>query len=102
MRRLRSRCCSVVAGVTLVGLLVATHEGMAAGAGGTAEEAKAMLERAVASIKADEATALAAFTAGTDGFPGTATCTGAAAVWTMARSRPMAPTPRWWGGPSTS
>ena len=68
MRRLRSRCCSVVAGVTLVGLLVATHEGMAAGAGGTAEEAKAMLERAVAAIKADEAAALAAFTAGTDGF----------------------------------
>jgi hypothetical protein len=35
---------------------------------GTAAEAKAMLEKAVAAIKADKAKALAAFTAGTDGF----------------------------------
>lgn len=35
---------------------------------GTAEEAKAMLEKAVAAVKADEAGALAAFNAGADGF----------------------------------
>ena len=57
-----------VAGVVMAGLLVAAHEGIAAGEGGTAEEAKAMLERAVAAVEADEAAALAAFTAGTDGF----------------------------------
>ena len=41
---------------------------MAAGQSGTAEEAKAMLERAVAALKADEASALVAFTAGTGGL----------------------------------
>jgi signal transduction histidine kinase len=35
---------------------------------GTAEEAKAMLERAVAAIDADESAALEAFTAGDEGF----------------------------------
>jgi signal transduction histidine kinase len=35
---------------------------------GTATEAKAMLEKAVAAVKADKAKALAAFNAGTDGF----------------------------------
>jgi signal transduction histidine kinase len=35
---------------------------------GTAEEAKAMLEKAVATVQADEAGALAAFNAGADGF----------------------------------
>ena len=35
---------------------------------GTAAEAKAMLEKAVAAVKADKAKALAAFNAGTDGF----------------------------------
>lgn len=35
---------------------------------GTAAEAKAMLERAVAAVKADKAKALASFNAGTDGF----------------------------------
>lgn len=35
---------------------------------GTAAEAKAMLEKAAAAVKADKAKALAAFTAGTDGF----------------------------------
>jgi signal transduction histidine kinase len=58
----------LVAGVVMAGLLVATNAGIAAGEGGTAEEAKAMLERAVAAVEADEAAALAAFTAGTDGF----------------------------------
>ncbi|HEU5450234.1 MAG TPA: cache domain-containing protein [Acidimicrobiia bacterium] len=58
----------MVAGVSLVGLLVAACEGIAAGEGGTAEEAKAMLQRAVSAVEADEAAALAAFTAGTDGF----------------------------------
>jgi signal transduction histidine kinase len=35
---------------------------------GTAAEAKAMLEKAVAAVKADKAKALASFLAGTDGF----------------------------------
>jgi signal transduction histidine kinase len=35
---------------------------------GTAEEAKAMLEKAVAAVKVDKAKALASFNAGTDGF----------------------------------
>ncbi len=35
---------------------------------GTAEEAKAMLEKAVAAVQADEAGALAAFNAGAEGF----------------------------------
>ncbi|HEX5078097.1 MAG TPA: cache domain-containing protein [Geminicoccaceae bacterium] len=55
-------------GAVLAGLLAASGEGLAAGEGGTAEQAKAMLERAVAAIEADEAAALAAITAGSDGF----------------------------------
>ena len=35
---------------------------------GTAAEAKAMLEKVVAAVKADKAKALASFNAGTDGF----------------------------------
>src|SRR5436853_7635824 len=35
---------------------------------GTAAEAKAMLEKAVAAVKADKAKAIASFNAGTDGF----------------------------------
>ena len=35
---------------------------------GTAAEAKAMLEKAVAAVKADKAKAIASFIAGTDGF----------------------------------
>jgi signal transduction histidine kinase len=58
----------LVVGLALAGLLVAAGAGNAAGEGGTAEEARAMLERAVAAIEADEAVALAAFTAGSDGF----------------------------------
>ena len=57
-----------IAGLAMAGLLVAAHAGMAAGQGGTAEEARAMLERAVGAIETDEAAALAAFTAGTSGF----------------------------------
>jgi signal transduction histidine kinase len=58
----------LIAGMALAGLLAAAHEGFAAAEGGTAEEAKAMLERAVAAVEADQAAALTAFTAGTDGF----------------------------------
>jgi signal transduction histidine kinase len=68
MRKLRSSACSVAVGVALVGLLVAASVAIAAGEGGTAEEAHALLERAVAAVKEDKAAALAAFTAGTDGF----------------------------------
>ena len=39
-----------------------------ANAQGTAPEAKAMLEKAVAAVKADKAKALTSFNAGTDGF----------------------------------
>ena len=68
MKRLRSWSFGMIAGIAMVGLLVAADQGIAAGEGGTAEEAKAMLERAVAAVEADEAAALAAFNAGTDGF----------------------------------
>lgn len=63
-----NRLYHVVTGIAFLGLVVTASEGMAAGQTGTAEEAKAMLERAIAAIKADEAAALAAFTAGTEGF----------------------------------
>jgi len=68
MRNLRSRFVSWIAGMLVAGLLVATDQAIAAGEGGTAEEARAMLERAVAAVEADEAAALEAFTVGTDGF----------------------------------
>jgi signal transduction histidine kinase len=58
----------LVAGLAVAGLLAVANDGIAAAKGGTAEEAKAMLERAVAAVEADEEAALAAFTAGTDGF----------------------------------
>ena len=57
-----------VAGMALLGLVVAANEVAAAGQGGTPEEAKAMLERAVAAVKADEPAALKAFTADAEGF----------------------------------
>ena len=57
-----------VAGMALLGLLLAANEVAAAGQGGTSDEAKAMLERAVAAVKADKPAALKAFTAGADGF----------------------------------
>jgi signal transduction histidine kinase len=57
-----------VAGVAVAGLLAMAQEGMAADEGGTAEEARALLERAVAAVVADEAAALAAFTSGAEGF----------------------------------
>jgi signal transduction histidine kinase len=59
---------NLVAGLAMAGLIAAAGAGLAAGEGGTAEEARAMLERAVAAVEADEAAALAAFTAGADGF----------------------------------
>ncbi len=57
-----------VAGMAFLGLLVAANQVAAAGQGGTADEAKAMLERAVAAVKADEPAALKGFTADADGF----------------------------------
>ena len=68
MANLPNRLYHAVAGIASLGLFVAASEGIAAGQTGTADEAKAMLERAVAAIKADEAAALAAFTAGAEGF----------------------------------
>jgi signal transduction histidine kinase len=68
MGDLQNRPYRAVAGIGFLGLLITASAGIAAGESGTAEEAKAMLERAVAAIKADEAAALSAFTAGTEGF----------------------------------
>ena len=68
MKNSRKQFYRAVAGMVLLGLLVAANDVAAAGQGGTPAEAKAMLERAVAAVKADEAAALKAFTAGTDGF----------------------------------
>jgi signal transduction histidine kinase len=68
MGNLPNRLYQAVAGIAFLGLVVMASEGIAAGQTGTADEAKAMLERAVAAIKADEAAALTAFTAGTGGF----------------------------------
>ena len=47
---------------------LAPHEIRAQAKYGTAKEARAMLDRAVAAVKADKAKALAAFNAGADGF----------------------------------
>src|SRR3979411_3229803 len=55
-------------------LMIATLAGAAmmvsntAFAQGTAAEAKAMLDKAIAAVKADKAKAIASFNAGTDGF----------------------------------
>ena len=57
-----------ITSLVFLALLLAVNEGIAAGQNGTPEEAKAMLERAIAALKADEASALVAFTAGTGGF----------------------------------
>ena len=57
-----------VAGFAFLGVLVAVGQSIAASDTGTAEEAKAMLERAVAAIEADEKAALTAFTEGSDAF----------------------------------
>jgi signal transduction histidine kinase len=56
---------AVAAAALLFGLSGAA---LAAGEYGTAEEAKAMLEKAVAEVKADKAGALEKFTKGEDGF----------------------------------
>ncbi len=53
--------------LALTGLLAGTAIAQKAEFG-SAAEAKAMLEKAVAAVKADKAKALAAFNAGTDGF----------------------------------
>jgi signal transduction histidine kinase len=68
MRPSLIRCYRSVAGIAFLGLLIAAGEGIAADDTGTAEEAKTMLERAVAAVKADEKAALAAFTEGSEGF----------------------------------
>ena len=68
MRQALNRLYHGIAGAALLGLLVAAGAGIAAGEAGTPEAAQAMLERAVAAIKADEAAALTAFTTGAQGF----------------------------------
>ena len=52
----------------LAGALISFALTSTAFAQGTAPEAKAMLDKAVAAVKADKAKALASFKAGTDGF----------------------------------
>jgi len=54
--------------VTVVALLLFAGSPVAAGEFGTAAEAKAMLEKAVAAVKANKADALAKFTKGEGGF----------------------------------
>jgi signal transduction histidine kinase len=54
----------MVSALTVAALTLSTS----AIAQGTAAEAKAMLEKAVAAVKADKAKAIASFLAGTDGF----------------------------------
>jgi signal transduction histidine kinase len=68
MSKSLNRFYITIATVVFLGLLVAANEGIAAGQTATPEEAKAMLERAVAALKADEPAAIKAFNAGTDGF----------------------------------
>ncbi len=68
MSKRLSRFYPTIAGVLFLGLLVVANEGIAAGQTGTPEEAKALLERAVAALKADEPAAIKAFNAGADGF----------------------------------
>ena len=68
MRRWLSRFSYAVPGMAMLVLLVAANDAVAAGDTGSAEEAKAMLERAVAAIKADEEAALTGFTEGSEGF----------------------------------
>jgi signal transduction histidine kinase len=66
MRGFWKRNCGAVASLVLFALVVAAPA--AAGVRATPEEAKAMLERAATALQKDEAAALAAFNAGTDGF----------------------------------
>jgi len=58
---------SIISIVATVGAL-ATSAALAAGEFGTADEAKAMLTKAAAAVKADKATALAQFNKGEGGF----------------------------------
>ncbi|MFK8250460.1 cache domain-containing protein [Ancylobacter terrae] len=58
----------LVAGLALALGLAAGGAALAEGGKGTAAQAKAMLERAVAALKADRPAALAAFKARADGF----------------------------------
>lgn len=58
----------VIRAVSLAGLTIAASASAQQAKLGTAAEAKAMLERAVAALKADKVKALASFNAGTDGF----------------------------------
>src|SRR5512136_697213 len=54
--------------MVVVSLVLAFAAPVIAGSFGTADEAKAMLERAVVALKANQADALAKFTKGEDGF----------------------------------
>lgn len=54
--------------VALAAMLVVSAQPVCAGSFGTADEAKAMLEKAITALKADKADALAKFTKGEGGF----------------------------------
>jgi signal transduction histidine kinase len=58
----------VIAAASIAGLTMAATAFAQQAKLGTAAEAKAMLEKAVAAVKADKVKALASFNAGTDGF----------------------------------
>lgn len=60
--------CRLLAATFFLGVLGVAHTAIAADQEGTAMEAKAMLQRAVAAIDANPSAALKSFTAGTAGF----------------------------------
>jgi type II secretory pathway pseudopilin PulG len=60
--------CKTVLFMVVVSLILAFAAPVVAGSFGTADEAKAMLERAVVALKANQADALAKFTKGEGGF----------------------------------
>jgi signal transduction histidine kinase len=68
MKKCTTKVYSMITGALCLGLLIATSSVTAGHHEGTAMEAKAMLQRAAAALKADQSAALTAFTAGTDGF----------------------------------
>jgi signal transduction histidine kinase len=64
----RKLMIGAIASAAIVLSATAFAQGPAQGQSGTADEAKAMLEKAIAAVKADQTKALASFNAGTDGF----------------------------------
>jgi signal transduction histidine kinase len=68
MNNRSAKLYGVFTGVLALGLLTVANFGSAGHHEGTSMEAKQMLQRAAAALEADQSAALAAFTAGTEGF----------------------------------